>query len=99
MGAEISGFVTLDGEGLPGVPVILRNLATGATLSLTTFSDGAFYKLGVPPGDYELNVPDAYLEQFRAMVTSLIVSIPTGPAAASVQLDDLLLQLERLPQQ
>jgi hypothetical protein len=99
VGAEISGFVTLDGEGLPGVPVFLRNLATGATLSLTTFSDGGFYKLGVPPGDYELNVPDEYLEQFRAMVTSLIVSVPPGTAAASVQLDDLLLQLERLPQQ
>ncbi len=99
MGAEVSGFVTLDGEGLPGVPVILRNLATGATIAMTTFSDGGFYKLGVPPGDYELNVPDAYLEQFRAMVTSLIVSIPTGMDAASVQLDDLLLQLERLPQQ
>ena len=99
VGAEISGFVTLDGEGLPGVPVILRNLATGATLNLTTFSDGGFYKLGVPPGDYELNVPDAYLEQFRAMVTSLIVSVPVGSAAASVQLDDLMLQLERLPGQ
>ena len=97
VGAEIGGFVTLDGEGLPGVPVILRNLTTGATIALTTFGDGGFYKLGVPPGDYELSVPDAYLEQFRAMVTSLIVSVPTGSAAANVQLEDLLLQLERLP--
>jgi hypothetical protein len=78
VGAEISGYVLEGYEGLAGFPVSLRNLTTGRTSMLTTFSDGAFYQIGVLPGEYEIGVPEEFLEQIDAAATTLQISIPEG---------------------
>ena len=43
VGGEVGGYVVFGGEALGGVPVILRELNTGAEITIMTFADGAFY--------------------------------------------------------
>ena len=56
VGAEVGGFVLMNGEPVPGVPVILRELNTGAEIATTTYRDGGFYRAAVPPGEYEVTL-------------------------------------------
>ena len=42
------------GGVLPGVNVTIRNVATGASRSVVTDSDGRYRIVNVDPGDYEL---------------------------------------------
>jgi hypothetical protein len=61
-GGEVRGRVVRtgpDGRELPvaGVPMLLVDLQRpGRMVEITTFSDGAFYAMGIPPGGYELRV-------------------------------------------
>ena len=57
-GGVIDGRVTRAGgtTGTAGVPLTLTHLATGHTRTIVTFSDGAFYAMGVKPGEYEITV-------------------------------------------
>lgn len=43
-------------EPVPGVNVILRHLKTGRIQTLSTFSDGTFYAVGIRPGEWEARV-------------------------------------------
>lgn len=97
VGAEISGFVVEGWTGLAGVPVRLLNLTTGKSATLLTFSDGGFYGVGVLPGDYEVGVPEEFLEQIEAAATTLEISIPTG--SGEKRIDDLMILVVRAPQQ
>lgn len=56
--AEVSGGVryAVSGEGVGGLSLVLENLETGDRYPTTTFSDGAFYLLGVRPGRYRVVV-------------------------------------------
>lgn len=92
MGAEISGYVVLRGEGLPGVPVVLRELSTGREILFLTYGDGGFYKIGVLPGEYEVTLPDAVLQRLDVTVPPLHIFVP--PGSAGKQVDELILQLE-----
>ncbi len=95
VGAEVSGFVVLRDEGLVGVPVVLRELNTGAELTTMTFSDGGFYRAGVPPGEYEVTLPDAVLERLGAFAPPLSIFVP--PGAGEKRYRDLQLRLEPRP--
>lgn len=95
VGAEVSGYVLLDGAVLAGIPVELRDVTTGATTSLLTYSDGGFYRLGVLPGEYDVTVPDAVLERLGAGVTPIRLSIPSEPGDKLYE--GLLLYLEPIP--
>lgn len=78
VGAEVSGYVLLDEMGLAGVPVLLRNLDTGAETSYLTYSDGGFYATGVAPGEYEVTLPAAIARQLGVTVPPLSIFIPPG---------------------
>ena len=78
VGAEVSGYVLLDEEGLAGVPVVLRNLETGTEKSYLTYSDGGFYATGVHPGEYEVTLPAAVAERLKVAVPPLSIFIPPG---------------------
>ena len=67
-GVEVSGRilgldVTGVTAGMGGVPVSLRHVVTAREHRTTTFHDGEFYLVSVPPGDYEVTVPRTYLER------------------------------------
>jgi hypothetical protein len=66
-GSELTGTVTRDGlrgpTGIAGVRVVLRHLTSGRRFETMTFHDGAFYFLALPPGEFEVSVPDDLLER------------------------------------
>jgi hypothetical protein len=95
VGAEISGFVLIDGEPVPGVSLVLREMNTGAEIRTTTFRDGGFYRGAVPPGEYEVTLPDAVLERLKATAPALSIFVP--PGAGERRFEDLTLRLERRP--
>ncbi len=95
VGAEISGFVVLGDEPLGGVPVVLRELNTGAEITVLTFADGGFYRGAVPPGEYEVTLPDAVLERLRAAAPPVSIFVP--PGAGEKRFEDLQLRLVALP--
>jgi hypothetical protein len=93
VGAEISGYVVLDDVALGGVPVVLRELNTGAEFATTTFADGVFYRASIPPGEYEVTLPENVLERLGALAPPLSILVP--PGAGEKRYSDLHLRLER----
>ena len=91
-GAEVSGFVVLGEESLGGLPVVLRELNTGAEITIVTFADGGFYKAAVPPGEYEVTLPDVVLDRLNAYAPPLSIFVPPGPGEK--RYEDLQLRLE-----
>lgn len=91
VGAEISGYVVLRDMGLAGVPVVLRDVATGQEISFLTYGDGGFYKIGVPPGEYEITLPDAVLRRLDVTVPPLHIFVP--PGAGEKRFEDLIIRL------
>lgn len=95
VGAEVSGFVVLNDEALAGVPVILRELNTGVEIRILTFADGGFYRGAVPPGEYEVTLPESVLDDLRAFAPPLSIFVP--PGAGEKRYEDLQLRLEPRP--
>ena len=95
VGAEVSGFVVMGERPLAGIPVLLRELTTGAEITIVSFGDGGFYKSAVPPGEYEVTLPDAVLRSLHAVVPPLSIFVP--PGAGEKRFEDLQLRLEPAP--
>ncbi|HXQ29387.1 MAG TPA: hypothetical protein VN848_08965 [Gemmatimonadales bacterium] len=75
--------------GVPSLPLILVNRRTGSQRRLGTFSDGAFYVLGVVPGDYELRVDDRALKGLHMAAAPLHFTASTaanGGGASGLEL-------------
>jgi hypothetical protein len=94
VGAEVLGYVVLESQGVAGIPVLLRNLDTGAEIRTLTFSDGAFYRAGVPPGEYEVALPEAVAEQLGVYALPLHLVVP--PGSGEKRIDNVLVELERV---
>ena len=58
----IEGRVVRNGAGVSGATLILTDRRSGTRRTLVTFNDGAFYLMGVKPGDYELTVDAQVLD-------------------------------------
>ena len=71
-----------------------RRGAAGA-LRFTTFSDGAFYVLGVKPGDYDLTVDAAVLDALQATAAPLRVTL--APTRNGVGLSGVEIELRPRP--
>ena len=97
VGAEINGYVLLDGQGLPGVPVVLHNLTIGRTITLMTFSDGAFYQVSIPPGEYDIGVPEEVLERMGASAPTLQINVPSGQG--DKRIEELTINVERVSEE
>jgi hypothetical protein len=93
VGAEVGGYVVVGEEPVPEVPVVLRELNTGKEITTITFRDGGFYRAGVPPGEYEITLPDDVLQRLRLIAPPLSIFVP--PGAGEKRFDDLQLRLER----
>ena len=76
-------------EGVGGVVLMLSNRRTGAIQRFSTFSDGAFYVMGVKPGDYDLAVDPRTLEALQASAVPLRLTLaptPDGVGASGLEL-------------
>jgi hypothetical protein len=93
VGAEVLGYVVLESQGVAGIPVVLRNLETGVEIRTLTFSDGAFYRAGVPPGEYEVTLPEVVAERLGVFALPLHLVVP--PGSGEKRIDGVLLELER----
>ncbi|HWP36902.1 MAG TPA: hypothetical protein VNL18_05035 [Gemmatimonadales bacterium] len=91
-GAELAGVVLLDGEGVGGVPIVFRDLNTGQEISATTYADGGFYKAGVPPGEWEVTLPETVAEHLNVFVPPMHIVIL--PGSGDKRFEDLILRLE-----
>jgi hypothetical protein len=87
----IEGRVTRQGRGVGGVTLILTDRRTGTRRTLVTFTDGAFYLLGVKPGDYELAVDARVLDALGADAAPLPFTL--APTPDGVGRSDLELRL------
>jgi len=94
VGAEVSGWVVLEGEALAGIPVVFRELNTGTELLTITYSDGTFYRAGVPPGEYEVTLPDAVAEGLGVFALPLHVFVP--PGAGEKRYQNVAIELARV---
>ncbi|HEU5049354.1 MAG TPA: carboxypeptidase regulatory-like domain-containing protein, partial [Gemmatimonadales bacterium] len=91
VGAVLEGRVTraFGGamQGVAGATLELTELRSGTQRRVTTFSDGAFYILGIPPGDYELRVGPRILEILRVTAAPWRFAIgPDGAGPASIEI-------------
>jgi hypothetical protein len=87
----IEGRVVRLGRGVGGVTLILTSRRGGARRTLVTFSDGAFYLLGVKPGEYELTVDPRVLDALAADAEPLSFSL--APTPQGVERSDLEVRL------
>jgi hypothetical protein len=87
----VEGQVTRDGHGVAGVTLVLADRRSGARRPIVTFSDGAFYVLGVKPGDYELGVAPDVLDALGADVEPLRFTL--APTAQGVGRSGIELRL------
>jgi len=90
---EVTGQVVVDPNETPlrGVTVLLRNLDTGDEFTAKTFSDGAFYLLGVRPGRYAVSVPDDVLDLLDLLAEPAQFEIGATLEAATA--DNVLVRL------
>lgn len=94
--SEAAGRVELGepGVGVGGVPVVLRHVQSGATVRVTTFSDGSFYAIGLRPGEYEAAVTRETLDLLKATQSTARFQVNAGQGAA---IDGLVVRLTRAP--
>jgi hypothetical protein len=74
-----------------GATLRLQRRDTQEVRSLISFSDGAFYLMGVKPGDYELSVDPGDLERLGLTADPLAFSLAADAEGATV--DGLELRL------
>jgi hypothetical protein len=67
-----------------GARLLLKRKGTDEVRPLTSFSDGAFYLMGVKPGEYELVVDGTDLERLGLTDTPIALSMPADPDGATV---------------
>jgi len=88
----IEGRVVRNGAGVAAVTLFLTDRRSGARRTLVTFHDGAFYLMGVRPGDYELTVSEQVLDALAVDAEPLRFSL--APTANGIGRSDLELTLK-----
>jgi hypothetical protein len=82
-------------EGVGGITLLLSNRRTRAVQRFSTFTDGAFYAMGVKPGDYDLIVDPRVLDALEVAAAPLRLTL--APTANGVGASGLELELTRKP--
>jgi hypothetical protein len=75
----IEGRVVRNGAGVGGVTLRLTDRRSGTRRTLVTFNDGAFYLMGVKPGDYELTVEEQVLDALAVDAEPVRFSLSPTP--------------------
>jgi hypothetical protein len=94
---EVSGTAIYEDANVPagGIHLVLEDRETGLTIPARTFSDGAFFLLGLRPGTYELRVDEEQLRQLRMSSRSHTVVI--DPSGGRVVVEGLVIRIGRSP--
>jgi hypothetical protein len=85
VGSVLEGQVSgPNGEAAPG-GVIITATRSGSSerRRITTFSDGAFYMLGLPPGEYDLSFDPGQLARFGYAAAGQHIVLPPATDATS----------------
>lgn len=77
--------------GVGGVTIFITNRKTGTRRSILTFSDGAFYAMGIKPGEYEITVAEAVAQRLR--ITADPVGFTMGSSRDGESVSDLAIVL------
>lgn len=88
----IEGRVLRNGAGVGGVTLFVTDRRTGTRRTMVTFKDGAFYLMGVKPGDYELAVAEQVLDALAVDAEPLRFTL--APTANGIGRSDLELRLK-----
>ena len=85
-GGVIEGRVVeaRDSAGVAAVALTLTNTATGVVRRIASFSDGAFYIMGVKPGEYRLGIDPAAAVRLGISVPPIGLTIVADPDGAIV---------------
>ena len=78
--------------------LVLTDRRTGAQRRITTFTDGAFYALGIKPGDYELAVDESVLALLGLAAPPVRFTVsPADAAGEGDRIDAVVLRLTSRP--
>ena len=90
---EVSGRVVVGPReaGARFLEVELRNLDTDDSYTVTTFSDGTFYLLGLRPGRYEATVSQELLDELGLAVE--LATFTVGTAVEQAFVEDVTVRL------
>ena len=93
MGAVLEGQVlrTFGGkpQGVAGATLVLTERRSGRRRTITTFTDGTFYALGVTPGEYELAVGARLLDLWQVDAEPRWFAVApdgTGPGSLEIMM-------------
>ncbi len=93
MGGEVSGFVQrLRGEdviGVGGIRVVFVNLTNESVTTMTTFTNGEFYHLGLLPGDYRAYVDSKQLSAYRYKSEPEAIELTVKPIDGGEAVEEL----------
>jgi len=88
----IEGRVVRNGAGVAALTLFLTDRRSGVRRTLVTFNDGAFYLMGVRPGDYDLTVSEQVLDALAVDAEPLRFSLAATPNG--IGRSDLVLKLK-----
>ena len=95
-GGLIEGRVEWAGDSVTsvaGFTLVLKNLKTGTERTIVTFTDGAFYAIGIKPGDYELRLDPRLAE--RRGIASEPVRATVAAQVDGASVGGLIIRLAR----
>ncbi|MGE0553765.1 MAG: carboxypeptidase-like regulatory domain-containing protein [Gemmatimonadales bacterium] len=98
-GGVIEGRAVFAADSAPvgGLALELLHVASGASRTLVTFRDGAFYSIGIKPGEYLLRVEERVARRLQLGAEPIRITMPASPEGATIA--DLLLLLRQADDQ
>ena len=72
-------------RGAGGVTIMITETKTGARHTTVTFRDGAFYLMGIKPGEYEITVSEAVLARLGVTAVPVSFTMESSRDGATVE--------------
>jgi hypothetical protein len=86
IGGIIEGSLLLEGKSPQSItrpmPILLIELGSGTQTILESFSDGSFYRMGLPPGRYQATVEASALVQLGLSADTTRFELPPAHSAS-----------------
>jgi hypothetical protein len=94
---EVSGSAVFQEGDVPvgSLQLVLEERQSGLTIPTRTFSDGAFFFLGLRPGTYELRVDEEQLRRLDMSSTPIDVAI--DPSEGRAVVEGIVIRIGREP--